>query len=862
MTGCKRLIAFLLVLCFMLFSTPISVFASTPTTDFVEVSVFNGETTEYYTAIYQNRDLYFSAEDYGKISNYTYSSGNGNHGYKLGAKMIVVQPQINEMLIPILNHSEKIADVIQLDGVDYISASYMLPWLNVNCDVEDGVFQIIPDGISVWQAIDGLDYHEYMFNIFEEIGDDFTSISGLVAMSVFDTVLHLRWDRLVPADGTLLGATEGNSLYDYKCYKAALMDIAKIDAFSTENAEKIIDVAVKTNNGIDKLEDILGLDEEKLQLDADNYLRELGAEEDVILMFYELSENWQSIREGISAYDQITKYIDVLSVLKAYELVIEADTEYREYIEWLSEKGTNNKLFDRALSETDKLLDEETGVIFSTYTDFGHQLLSDLPGAVITSIANNSMNDAVISACSSFKSSVFSSLGQYMAVAQVVYGLIFPVAGGFEGMAKAGVLESIQDYCWSLGNQLGKGELTPETISHMRQSYITALQASRINFEAHQDTMDVKLLGVIDVFGGEGLLDFQIDKIDEKVLMLIASKDATENDSTSGKRQYRDKLKELFTELHLYIPAGDTTEILTNWFNSEINQDEVEVAVLADVTWDGLAELITVTRDEDGGKITGCVYAVDQTGSVKKIEEIFGSDFHAGGYFEWYLKEQESGYSLIQETDAMWQGRGRLAISEYYLDDDGTRIPVNNASTSSQDTEVVTDAAMEQYEMEKSVILSSAHVLYCATAYPSTDLSNMDASMVLKAPENKSGPPAVLTTGYWYRYSMQSSDCEEFVFSEDGSTLTIQYRECVSGDYFFEPKLYNYSYDEALGTVSINGGKGYSLDCDSGYLWYELQENPTQPIKTAYIKHYSEKPDAATLLAESKAFLEFWKAQD
>lgn len=240
------------------------------------------------------------------------------------------------------------------------------------CNVNNNILEIVPDGISLWEIVDELDYSGYMFNLYEEYGDSVSDIAGLTAMSVFDTVIHLRWDRLIPADGTITGAANGGSLYDYKCYKAALTEIAQIDPFSYEQAESVIGDVVKVNNGLDKIEEAMGLDESKKQLELDSYLRELGTDEDVVLLFYDLTETWQNLREGIKAYDQISKYLDILSILKAYELVVETDTEYREYINWLARQEIDNTLFDRALDETTKVLDENMGVLYSMYILFHH----------------------------------------------------------------------------------------------------------------------------------------------------------------------------------------------------------------------------------------------------------------------------------------------------------------------------------------------------------------------------------------------------------------------------------------------------------------------------------------------------------
>lgn len=515
----------------------------------IYLRIFNGNTEETYTVLCSDNEVYFPAESYEKLTNYTLTSGDGTYGYRLGRKTIVVNVQKREMQIPAQQYTGKLSNIITLDSTDYLPASELLPWMNVACNVHNGVLEIIPDGISMWEVIDDLSYSEYMFNIYEEYGDSTSSIAGLSAMIAFDTIIHLRWDRLIPNDGTISGASKGNSLYDYECYKSALVKIAENDPFSGEKAQQNIKSAIKVNKGLDTLSEVFGFDMDRAQVNIDNFIRESGMGDDIAEQVYAFTETWQFLRDGVRAYGQISKYLDIFTILKTYELTVETDAEYRTYLQWLSEQGTDNIMLDDAISDTIKTLDRNEGVIHAMFLQLGSALVEDLPGEIVEAIVNHSMNDALIDAYNFYTDSIFTSLKTYMGIADFVYSTIIPISSGFEGAAKSGVIETIQDYCWNLASGLQRQEMTAENIAHIRQSYLCALKASKINYEALQDLIDVKAFGKITIFDGEGLFNHKLSAIDEKILQLIASGDATENDSIEGKDDYQRNLRTMFAQL-------------------------------------------------------------------------------------------------------------------------------------------------------------------------------------------------------------------------------------------------------------------------------------------------------------------------
>ena len=167
------------------------------------------------------------------------------------------------------------------------------------------------------------------------------------------------------------------------------------------------------------------------------------------------------------------------------------------------------------------------------------------------------VDPTAISDCASLSGTFFGSAELYMGISKLFYSYVIPVASGFEGMAKAGIIENIQDTCWSHARTLRSEPITADKIILIRQNLLTALQASKMNYTANQDMMDVRILGLIPVFQSEGLLDSQIQKIEKAIMELIASSAYSMNDSIEGKDEYQKSLLTLFAQLAGKMPKDD-----------------------------------------------------------------------------------------------------------------------------------------------------------------------------------------------------------------------------------------------------------------------------------------------------------------
>jgi hypothetical protein len=140
---------------------------------------------------------------------------------------------------------------------------------------------------------------------------------------------------------------------------------------------------------------------------------------------------------------------------------------------------------------------------------------------------------------------------------------------------------------------------------------------------------------------------------------------------------------------------------------------------------------VPVFSDEIHSVVYGHVYTL-RDGRIVEIYTKQGSDYHAGGFFAWYLIPVANSdyYNLAEETFGMWQGVGTVTYREYLLTDEGYEIDVNYLELDSEDAGnhddygMVTEEAWNAYGRELNRELGKCYRIYCSS-------SNGSGSMAL-----------------------------------------------------------------------------------------------------------------------------------
>lgn len=546
----NRVIAIVLFLCLFLgtintsYAAPISIEGA----DQVYVCISNGDASETYLALITSNDIYLSAKSFGDITKYKFIDGSARYGYKLGRKLVSVDKATGEIDVDLFNIKNAVGDIMSLDGEDYLSASCLLPWLNVSCNVnDDDRIEIIPDEASLWDVIYDIDYNADMFNISTDIGTSTKDTVGLISTVVFDTIINVRWDRLIPS--MKADSKWYETVYDYKCYVNALTEMA------TDGTEGFFSKADRTTNAVLKASKSLGDIYDSFNCDL---FHDLDPDDEAVQMLQEFLLNWEQFREITDAFGNAKKYFDILGAFKTYELFLNTSVEYREYISWLSHYDTGNALFNHAAREVDLKISDRKGSLFTLAIEFGRSLFKELPEKWIEGALKDATDDILQTMSNSLSKGFFHSLSTYMLGAKAFFKAVFPITKGYSEISKIGILEAIQDDSYNIALDLMHEKMTKENVMHIRQSMIMALQSSKMCYDAFKQTTDAKILNCIDIFQTDGAFDFLIDGIDEKIAALIASRDYTENDSIEGKKEYEQRLKDSFSQLRsIYDNNGE-----------------------------------------------------------------------------------------------------------------------------------------------------------------------------------------------------------------------------------------------------------------------------------------------------------------
>ncbi len=116
----------------------------------------------YMYVIEDGSDLLFSAEDLAAVSGFSCMISSDEIVFARGSKEVAVYPETSQVTLrsaagDVKAQTAALPSKVQfVDGIYYISGAGMLPRLNVNCMMEDGVLSIIPTPVSIWDF-----YYDY-----------------------------------------------------------------------------------------------------------------------------------------------------------------------------------------------------------------------------------------------------------------------------------------------------------------------------------------------------------------------------------------------------------------------------------------------------------------------------------------------------------------------------------------------------------------------------------------------------------------------------------------------------------------------------------------------------------------------------
>ncbi len=679
----RKHLIFILIITLLISTVPGQVFAAAKN-DIVAIDISDGDNSYEFNAIMENDEIYLSAEAYELITDYEFEEKDDAIHFKLGSKLIRIDEKTGTISIPLFGWFGSEDCLKKEGGKYYIAASALLPWLNVECSInEDGTLEIIKDGMPIWKVLSDFDYNDLMFRIYDDWGDSAVDKAGLSAIIVFDTFLNARWDKLVPADGTVTGAFNDGSLYDYKCYVEALKDAASDDSFYLSKLNNNLSDLISLNKGLGIFEEVLGFSEGSQGEDI--FKNVLSS--DTIKKYNDIMEPWEDIRESLSSYSKVQKYLPVLSTLKSCELIISTDNEYRKYIEYLGDHSSDNMLLGTASKKVAITLDENYGGVVELYLNFAEQIMEQIPGALIKGILNDELPTELFSFDS--VSGLTKAYGQYRAVAKILFDQVLGVADGFESMAKITVNQELANFTWNNATSLRSKEMTCENVKLMRQAYLTALRTSRKCFKSLSEVQSSGLMYALSGFQDNShLQDYKVVPINDKIVELIATAECTENDSIEGKEEKQKEIKNLFKTIREIKKTEAANQECLEYYKSVM--EEERYYSLLDLNTDGTPELLmteSVIGDDEGNLVSGTISNLyTLSGKKPKLLSSYVGDLSGGDYMLRFDERKHRIMSRSSTYDGMIhlsytygkKGITGISIEDGYIQDTGENFYIYN----------------------------------------------------------------------------------------------------------------------------------------------------------------------------------------
>jgi len=601
----KRIISLCLILCICISGVQVSA-DNRYNEQSMEIESVSG--TETYKVLNVDNRIYMSASDFGKITRYEYKEGPDNVLYTLGDKFVSVSKNEGKLSLPMQNYSTKCSKTVSYNSNTYIAMDELLPWLNVECSVADDKLIVTSDAISMWELADVLinNFETYKFNLYKDLGETNASSVGLVAAMMFDTILNVRFDRLIPGGDSIFDS-EG-SLYDRECYRDLYIEMATDDTLASAQADKVIKKVFEINGNIGTIEEAFGVDAEEIRQYGDSYLAEFGIDEELSNKLDFLTNDWLEIRKALKGASKASKYFNPFKILKSYETALHTTNEYRDYLKDITYDSKQNSVMQTAIREASLRLDESKGAVISAFIDLGHELVVGKTEDIFEKIIETA-----------FEGKTLGSIFLYLDLAKIFYSTIVPVSDGMSEMSKFIIYSNVSDYSWDKAYEYAGKELTQDNIAFMCQSYMASLKSSKKAFEGMQTLFDSKAFGFSMFGNNDGLMDHRIEPTEEMLAQLALTSSCRENDSTENKDKKAKEIRELLSALVLEN-SEKTTEFdieqhMGLWFYTPFSDPKMEDLDGMDIRKTGINEAEILYCDQ----LTKIVFVGDNVAESERF---------------------------------------------------------------------------------------------------------------------------------------------------------------------------------------------------------------------------------------------------
>lgn len=720
----KSLTSFILATAFLISNlSGIAAFAAendlTPSSIQIIATSTESDEPRKFDGYWSGSDFYLAAEDYAKITRYSYEEGSNAVRFKLGMKDILIQKGSGTMQILALRYQGKISRIVSMNGQTYLPMSELLPWLNVTVEQDDetAALRITSDSNSLWEYVG--DTANYKFNLYQQMQGFTGGTTSLKAIMVTDVVSHVRWDAMFKS-----AIDTDISRYDTTIYQDVFYEYSKelfdpdLGYMLADKTATVWDTAQKINKKLDSVEEMFDIDENAIILKLDDILREqylteqFGSAVGFLRQFSEL-------RKAITKLSPVHPFLmAALDTMKKFDAATKTGTEYRDFLGYISTGGAGHSLVGQQNTPFTLGLDDAAQFYQSTrysveglYLEVAVERFGNYMKSHITDIYS-SIGDALVAVAQENG----ADFAPYVSIVKGIgsgFDLLLPdLSKGFSEMRKMPVYADVAETMWRVSQALLQQDMTAENVAYICQSQMMSLILSKKCYSAFRDVNNGKLF--FDDTAKNAIQTNQIDPLNTLLAEFSLTASCRVNDSVEGKDEAQTNIKTILQSVvetssdaiedtpsssEETAPSEETSaesEVIEEPSNEESvpTAQEIEniyrdfvaqnfsgkyVALKADVTHDGIEDLIVVHYEDAEGwdgayEQNGYVYTWTPT-EIKLLKQEYAANIHNYTGLLWYLRKIDGGmYNLIDIDCYINQGYNTATIREISLTSNGDEV--------------------------------------------------------------------------------------------------------------------------------------------------------------------------------------------
>lgn len=466
-----------------------------------QITVFadkNGDVTcEKPLVIKTNDELYINAEDIPCITRFSYGADKDKIAFILGMKFVTIDYSGN---LEVNFVPQQFSGFINYENKYFIPLSEILPWLNVSWEVNNGCLWLYSDPCSIWEMKKDFSFSDYSFDWTDYTSSIYDSISyGM--MATFDALLNLD-DLWKHASGLVYKGQidTSNTYYAYETICDTLTEFAMPEAGTDAEVESKFNALSKIVSPVSKLG---GTGQDIIQeLDESEYGKELA----------EIMESYDSEYQVLSFLKTSGKVLKTAKTgLKYIRLLINDTVDYGKAIEWiyLRDVAKSNDAEIAAAIKTSQLLQENSVKVMDAVISAEKKCAKDL----IKELSSETVKDTA-----------FKAITQYTDIVDGTLSLLWPINKAYSEMSKLTTYNQLQSQAQlAYHDVFSQTDYSAENLRNASLSAIIAMKAGIKCYEAYDKTYAC--------FGGAGILQGEIDKLNGQIMLFELCLDAAEHDA-------------------------------------------------------------------------------------------------------------------------------------------------------------------------------------------------------------------------------------------------------------------------------------------------------------------------------------------